>query len=70
MKLHKTSLDGVVLIELDVYADSRGSLIESYRRKNLKQPALIILLFRITIHIQFKVYCAGCIISSGILREN
>ena len=30
MKIHKTELDGVLIIEPDVFIDSRGFFFESY----------------------------------------
>ena len=40
MKLQKTSLDGVVLIELDVYPDFRGFFIESYQEEKFKAAGI------------------------------
>jgi dTDP-4-dehydrorhamnose 3,5-epimerase len=40
MKVHKTELDGVLIIEPDVFADKRGYLMESYQRKRYADAGL------------------------------
>lgn len=40
MKVHGTSLPGVMLVELQVFEDARGYLFESYNRQALKEAGI------------------------------
>lgn len=40
MKITKTKLDGVVIIEPDVFGDNRGFFMESWNRKKMKEVGL------------------------------
>ena len=40
MKLTKTKLDGVVIIEPDVFGDNRGFFMESWNKKKLEEAGL------------------------------
>ena len=40
MKITKTKLDGVVIIEPDVFGDNRGFFMESWNKKKMEEAGL------------------------------
>lgn len=49
MKITKTKLDGVVIIEPDVFGDNRGFFMESWSKKKMEEAGLFMTLCRTTI---------------------
>lgn len=40
MRVHETKIPGMVLIDLDVFKDSRGSFLESYQKERYKEHGI------------------------------
>lgn len=49
MKITKTKLDGVVVIEPDVFGDNRGFFMESWNKRKWRKPDFFMTLCRTTI---------------------
>lgn len=70
MKVLPTALEGILIIEPDVFGDERGYFMETFHRKRYQQEGVDTELCRIIYRFLQKASYEACIINFRELRLN